>query len=708
MAHVGVLKVMEEAGLRPDYITGVSMGSIVGSMYSIGYSADSLGILFRTVDWDLILSDNLPENKVIFTEKKYFNNSIMSLPITWKKVILPSGLINGQQIEKALSYYTWPAADLDDFSRLPIPFLCLGTDLISCQKVILKNGYLPDAIRASMSVPSIFAPVKIDSAVLVDGGFVRNIAVSELKKMGAEIIIGSYTGFHKYNENELQSVSGVLKQLSFFNSINDYAEQKKMIDILIEPYVKDLSSTVFTNADSIIERGYKAALPFREEFKKLADSLNLSGEQKPAEFIMDKSFYAFDMIETNGNKIISDDQILGILDIKPGEKINKDILSEKIDLLYGRAWFDKVKYRIIPGNDSLRLVIDCIERPQTMLYGSVHYDNFLHEGVLLNLSIKNLLFPKSLADIDSRIGEYFRFRFSHTQFIGRNQKLGLTAFFNTSSTPIPVMQLYEETGQIISRYYSTGLNLNKRTGLNHLTSISGSYENLILIPDYISSNNLKRVSYNYFNASFTHQINTLNTKHFPDRGLFLQISVGTTKLLSAGLHTDYNRSNYTQEIPGEFLFNRSYSLSGNFKQYFPSNNKLTIAVGGDLLMTQTNDSITSPHNYYFAGGPEITFSGLIPLTGFHPGEIIVDGLAGLRFDFDLEFFKNFHLNLSTNFAIAREPDTTEHLSMLGGYGFGIGYMSVIGPLKIGLMHGLSDKERYFSSVKAYISLGYSF
>ena len=228
MAHIGVLKVMEEAGLRPDYITGVSMGSIVGSLYSIGYRSDSLQALFKNGDWELILSNSVPEYKVIFTEKRYFNNSIISLPVSFKKVRLPSGLINGQQIEKMLSYYEWSAADISDFSKLPIPFLCVGTDLITCKKVVLRTGYLPDAVRASMAVPSIFTPIKIDTAVLIDGGFVRNIAVSELKEMGADIVIGSYTGFHRYNEDELQSVTGVMKQVSFFNAINDYSLQKQL------------------------------------------------------------------------------------------------------------------------------------------------------------------------------------------------------------------------------------------------------------------------------------------------------------------------------------------------------------------------------------------------------------------------------------------------------------------------------------------------
>jgi hypothetical protein len=125
-------------------------------------------------------------------------------------------------------------------------------------------------------------------------------------------------------------------------------------------------------------------------------------------------------------------------------------------------------------------------------------------------------------------------------------------------------------------------------------------------------------------------------------------------------------------------------------------------------MTYTNDSITSPHNYYFAGGPDYTFSRSIPLIGFHSAEIPIDRYAGLRFDFDFEFQKDLHLDLIINTAIAREPGKGSDLSFLGGYGLAVGYMSIIGPLKIGVMHGFSNEERYFSAVKAFISIGFSF
>src|SRR5664280_2713829 len=274
IAHIGVLKVMEEAGLRPDFITGVSMGSIIGGMYSLGYSADSLQKIFKKINWKLILSNKIPENKVIFLEKSHFSNSIISLPLSFRKVILPSGLINGQQVENILSFYAWPAADINDFSKLPIPFLCVGTDIITYKKILLKTGYLPDAIRASFSVPSIFTPLKIDTLLLLDGGLIRNFAASEARDMGADIIIGSYVGFNGYKADKLQSVSGIMEQIAMFRSLDDFEGEKKLVDVLIKPKTEGFSIFEFDNVDSLIQRGYKAALPFKARFRKLADSLN--------------------------------------------------------------------------------------------------------------------------------------------------------------------------------------------------------------------------------------------------------------------------------------------------------------------------------------------------------------------------------------------------------------------------------------------------
>jgi len=708
MAHVGVLKVMEEAGLRLDFITGVSMGSIIGGMYSVGYTADSIYKLLKSMDWDLAFSLSIPENKVVFHEKEHFNNSILSLPFSAKKVNLPSGLINGQQIENQLSYYFWPAIGINDFSKLPIPFLCLGTDLITGRKVELKTGYLPDAVRASIAVPTIFTPIKIDTALLVDGGVLRNFAAEEARNMGADIIIGSYTGSHIYSEDQIQSMSEVVKRIVFLGSNADFQKQKRITDLLIEPDLKGFQRTVFTNIDSIIQRGYLAALPYKEYFRKLADSINLFGAREPLEKILDRQTFLIDKIEITGNKIYSDNLIIGILDIKPGEKIDKNRITEKIDLRYGKRWVEKVKYRILSRNDSLVLVIDCIEEPKVLLYGGVYYDNYIRSGLIFRMTFKDLITRKSFIDFDSYVGQFYRVKLTLLQFIDRNQKLGLRPVFYSENSSVSMIKIRGESGKYFNHTSFTGISLIKYFGLNHLMDVSVSLGNSNFIPDFVSSNKLKKVSYNFSSGSYNYRINTLDRKYFPDKGTLFQITAATSKLFSGKVRTDFTKNTYNETTPGEFSFKNTYSLLVGFRQYFTSGKKLTLSFKGDLLLTYDPDSVTSLHNLYFLGGIESLTRRTIPLTGFHTNEIAVREFAGAGADFDLEIFKDVHLTLMTNILAAKEISERERISLFAGYGLGIGYMSLIGPMKIGIMNGLSNSDNYSNSVKWYISIGYRF
>ena len=708
IAHLGVIKVMEEAGLRPDCITGVSMGSIIGGLYSLGYSADSLHKLLKSINWNLILSNKIPENKLIFQEKSHFYNSIFSFPISFRNVRLPSGLINGQQVENTLGFYAWPAADINEFAKLPIPFMCVATDIINYEKVDLKTGYLSDAIRASFSVPSIFTPLKIDTLLLLDGGLIRNFAASEIKDMGADIVIGSYVGFNAYKEDKLQSVSGIMEQIAMFRSLVDFKEERKLVDVLIEPKTDDLSVFEFKNVDSLIQRGYEAALPYKEYFKKLADSLNMIDPQKPLENILNKQSYKFDKIEINGNKSYSDLQILGVLDIHPMEKVDKYLLSDRIELLYGKAWFDKVKYKVVPRNDSLVLAIDCTEKPQAMLYGSVHYDNSLKSGLILGISVKNLLTQRSDINLNSFIGEYFRIAANSIQFIDRNQKFGLSANFYADNTLLPMLELRGDHGDVISRNFTPGLSITNRIGLNNMMSISTDYENLNLILHYISDAHLKSLSYNYITSTFRYQLNSVDSKNFPERGIRLNLSASTSRLISAGIRTDSSKVVFRSSDNSDFSFARFFTIYGNYEQYFSNGRRLTFGIGGKILYITDSDSVSAQNNFYLLGGIESVSNRSIPMIGFHTNEIPIKKMAAIDTELDIKLSENLHFNIMAGITAVQEVNRNNGFTVLSGYGLGMGYMSIIGPLKIGLMQGNSKDERFFKRTKGYLSIGYNF
>jgi NTE family protein len=708
IAHLGVIKVMEEAGLRPDYITGVSMGSVIGGMYSLGYSFDSLFSILKKMDWELILTNKIPENKVIFLEKNNFHNSIISLPISSRKVTLPSGLINGQLVENALSYYLWPAADISDFSELPIPFMCVATDIITFKKIDLKTGYLPDAIRASIAVPSIFTPVKIDSLLLMDGGLIRNFAATEARELGADILIGSYAGFRAFKEDELQTLPGIIKQLALFKAQEDFQEQKKLVDVLINPKTGKMSKTAFENVDSLVEKGYEAALPYKEYFRKLADSLNTLGRQTPLNNILNKQYYTFDRIEIKGNSTYSDYQIRGVLEIEPGDKADKELLGEKMELLYGKVWFEKVKYRIVPRNDSLILVIECDEKPKGQLYGSVHYDNSLRAGLNLGLSVKNLFTQRSVINLNTLVAQYFRFDFNAIQFIDRNQKTGFSMNYYSDNTLIPMLGKKDEEVDMISRNFAPGLSVSRSIGLNQLMSLSMKYENTNLILQHNSAKHLKNISYNYLTSGYDYQVSSVDTKYFPDRGIMLSLSASTSKLLSSVTRTDTSRTVIRKKEGVNYSSERFFTLYGHLKYYFSPSGKITFSIGGDALCVTESDSLSSQNNFYLLGGTESLNRRSVSLIGYHSNEIPVNRLAAVRGNMDIELFKDIHLECMANIAAIQEVNNGMKTEIISGYGLGMGYMSIIGPLRIGIMYGSNRLNESFSKIKGYISIGYKF
>lgn len=709
LAHIGVIRAMEEAGLKPDYITGVSMGSIVGGMYSMGYSPDSIAGMFSKFDWGPAMSDRIPENKIIFLEKRHFHNSLISLPITRTSIRIPSGLISGQIIESGLNHYFWPAATITDFSELPIPFLCLATDVVTSKRVVFRNGYLPDAIRASIAIPTVFTPVRTDTAVLVDGGVVRNFAVSELREMGADIVIGSYVSFRGYKEKDLETAYGILKQIGFLTSLSDYEDQKRQTDIMIEPDLAGISTLSFNNVDSIIEKGYREALKYREDFERLADSLNSFGPRAPVVALPDVKYYRFNSIRVTGNVLITDAQIIGVLDIRPGENVDRTLLEERIELLYGKSWFEKVKYRIIPEGNLLTLEIECIEKPKAMLYGSLHYDPVLSAGAVISLSVRDLLTPGSVINIDSYIGQYYRFRLSATQFIDRSQKLGIEASLFADNTRFPLIKLRNETGPMLSQNMNTSFSLSKRLSLNHMMTLSLSFENQRLIPDFITASRIRRLSYDNLKVMYNYQANTLDQKHFPNQGIIYGVSLASSKLLGASVRIGSVKHSYRpgdEESP--FSFDRTYGARAWFNTYTSPSEKVTVNIGGDFLLTTGTDSITKGNDFWLLGGTDALTDRSVAAIGFHPNQIMIRNIGGVRFGTDIEIVSDLHLTLEGNLFALTESDREIGFTIMGGYGIGAGYMTVAGPIRIGIMHGFYDRQLLFKNIKGFVSMGFTF
>lgn len=302
MAHVGVLKVMERAGIKPDYITGTSMGSIVGGLYSIGFSADSLEKLVGTQDWSALLSNKMEFRHVNIEEKRDYGEYIAEFPIYGWKPQLPQGAIKGQELELLFNKLTVSVAGDTNFASYHIPFRAVSVDMITGEPYIFKSGNLATAMRASMSIPSIMDPVKYKGMLLVDGGLITNFPVQECIDMGANIVIGVYTGGELLPEEKLNSLYALLKQSSFLWGIKNAEKERKYVDIYIEPYLSDQSAADFMAGEVIMDRGFQAASQRYADFKKLADFMNNYPDPITKEVRLMDSVH----IAANGITVISD------------------------------------------------------------------------------------------------------------------------------------------------------------------------------------------------------------------------------------------------------------------------------------------------------------------------------------------------------------------------------------------------------------------
>ncbi len=279
-AHVGVLKVLEENGVRVDYIAGTSMGAIIGALYASGYSAQELDSIVRVHDFLTLTTDEVPRDAYSFYQKENKGKYAISLPLYKWKIGLPKSISKGQNIFNLFSQLTENVHQVEDFSKLPIPFFCIATDLETGDEVVLDHGFLPEAIRASSAFPSVYAPVEINDKMLVDGGIVNNYPIELLKAKGVDYIIGVNVLGKLSNRDELNSAPEILMQIAGYQMYDGLAKKIAMTDLYIRPEVSQYGDFSFEATNEIIKAGESAAQEHLMEIQNLSRRQTLDVNKK--------------------------------------------------------------------------------------------------------------------------------------------------------------------------------------------------------------------------------------------------------------------------------------------------------------------------------------------------------------------------------------------------------------------------------------------
>jgi NTE family protein len=412
-AHVGVLEILEEAGVPIDVMAGTSMGSVIGGLYASGLGTGELRTVAAGVDWDWMFSDTPQRRNLPVGRKAEEGRTLFTLPIVDGLPRIPSGLIEGQRITLLLTGLTWHVHPVEDFRALPIPFMAVATDAATGDAVDLDHGFLPDAIRASLAIPSVFAPVHIDGRDLIDGGIARNLPSPEVLELGADIVICSDVTKPLLPADSLRTLVDILGQTIAYRTVERRDRDAALCDVMIRPDIEGIESAAFDQAREIMERGREAAVAALDTLR----ALGLVGRVAPTppddrDPLMEVA--AVTRIGIDGLEQSSERAVRRSLGIRAPVQVDVNAVDEAVSRVYDTGFYERVSYRLMPdpeapgASDDRVLIIRLEDEPRSSVGAGYRYDSRYKASILGTATIRDLLIPGSTLLADLRLGEQTR------------------------------------------------------------------------------------------------------------------------------------------------------------------------------------------------------------------------------------------------------------------------------------------------------------
>src|SRR3954469_14792179 len=367
LAHVGVLKVLDELRVPVHCVTGTSMGAIVGGAYAAGTPAAELEAFVRNADWDEVFRDSPPRAE-ISTRRKIDEYKTLFAPeygVNGTGLVLPKGVIAGVSIEGFFRQLTEPAIGIVDFDKLPIPFRAVAADIETGEAVVLSHGSLARAMCASMSVPGALAPVQIDGRLLVDGGIANNLPIEEARKLCADVVIAVNISTPALKREDITSAFSVAGQLiNFLGKVNVERQLKSLgsRDVLIAPQLGDISAASFDRSADAIRTGEEATRALADVLGRYSVTEEQYRTLRRRQTAERKPLGAVDDIRFEGLRRTNPAVLRGLISSKPGEPLTEEKISGDLRRIYGRGDFESVDYQIRPESDRRVLVIQPQEK----------------------------------------------------------------------------------------------------------------------------------------------------------------------------------------------------------------------------------------------------------------------------------------------------------------------------------------------------------
>ncbi len=725
IAHIPLLQKLDSLGIVPDIIIGTSMGSIVGGMYSVGYSGDSIANIAHAINWKTILSGNVLLSSVGVEEKSEFNRYFANLNLVDGKPSLGSAIINDQNLRALLSELTYPVYRVDDFDDLPIPYRAVTTDIVNGQQLLMERGSLALAMRASMSIPTIFKSVDYKNTLLVDGGIFNNFPTDIAKELGADIIIGSDVGGGMVPKEQLNNPIKVLFQTSMLIGNLKESTNRELCDVLID-HIPNLtfSTADFMKSDEIYEEGKKAVQDNIQSLVEIANRLKTYNVTKssipdvPSDFVLDS--IVFTNLDPANLELVK-----ARFGITEGKRYSINDINEGIGRLMGTTQFNAIYLNPMIEDEKLGIELNIDERSKHMFKGGIHFDSHRGVGLIANYTGRNIIGKASRSLITLDIAEQPGVRLQHQKILGANKNwwwrtdiLGQLLKEDTYLEGIKTNNLHHNVFSATTQF-----NRNIYPFMSYV-GVGISYEYDRLWPDTdpeINNSDLaiKNFKSRNLEAVIRFRSNSMESVFFPSQGTIINAFVQKSFFNDI----DIELTQGIDDIKG-LSTNGYLKFGADFEMRFPITNSISIMTSCAGYFTAIESQASNELSYedfglmskYSLGGfLESPRKDTYQLPGLYGSEIIVTqmikGAVALQFnplnniyltphldvaslgyqDFN-EYFENFS-NQSNNWSVSHDP------SILFTVGSTVSFYSLFGPISLDLsyVNGI-DKLRLFFTV----------
>lgn len=722
-AHIGAVKYLESLGYDFDMVVGTSMGSIIGGLYSLGYTGAEIDSLIKMQDWTVLMNDRTPRKYLSYTNKKYREKFLLSVSFDFKDRIdtligltdpdnpmiggaffrtLPSGLVAGQNIFNLFTGLSVGYQDSLDFNTLPIPFACVAADLVSGQEVVFHEGHFPTAVRASMAIPVFFAPVRDGGRVLVDGGTLNNYPVDVAKEMGADIIIGVDVSGEKSEYSEINNVGDILGGVISLMGDVKYVENVENTDIYIRPELSGYGTMSFDreSIDTIVDRGYEAALRKEKELKEMLAEIRRAKGYSEA-YSGGQQLNAAPAVNLYSDSImLASVSIYGVnkaerawlkrnIDLPLYKNITGDDIDAAISGIYSTEAFSSVTYELVGKSNPYEMRIFCKKGNAHKIGLGARFDTEEVAAVLLNTGFNSKKLTGSKYDLTLRLSMNPYFRFDYSYVAPKVPKLNFS------------LGLYSKNADIIDNgKKGADLNFYKFDVAAYISNITfksidikagvrtdGFYvRSFLTSSDIVGDYDVTQTLNSYVSAFATFRADSMDDAYFPKKGF------------SAGLDYSYYFTGFYKS------FNPFHAISLDARAAIPLSKSFTLvpSLYGRFLL---GNNIPFPYMNVM-GGLEAGryFDQQFAFVGTRDLNIFRKFLTAVRLDLRANVYGNHYITFMANYA--RDCENLKDYLVGDGYvGAGLGYSfkSIIGPISGTVFWSNCTKK-----LGAYVSIGYFF